>query len=205
MAILQISEGYNKEDGLALARQDIGAIVDELNKGLDPAGLPDGRITSTKLRLRGVTGAAVYMGTVANNSWGNIFLGVNTATGKSDQKLGNLISSFYIDWYVSPAGVSPTSPTLKDDLIAADGKGWPYSNGRQGTGGTSFFGLGGGAALNVKDQINPYAVASASIPTTTATTTGIAAYNIAVHNLTGSAQDFFFILSFSAIAQATFA
>ncbi len=205
MAIINKSTAYAGESDLQLVRKDLDTVIDEFNKGIDPTTIPQGKITADKFRIRGVPNFAGYLGTVANNSWGNLLLGINTATGSTSGRLSELISSFYIDWYVSPSGVSPTSSTLATDLTAIDSKGWPYSNGRQGTAGVSFFGLGAGAALNPKDQIVPYAGLSASYPTATSTTSGIAEINLALYNLTGSSQEIFYIVSFAVIAQGTFA
>lgn len=113
------ASGYTGESKEELLSTDMGVVFDELNKGIDPNNLPQGKITTDKLRITspgsgGVAGYRVGSAQIAANSVALVNIGFTSPAGNVGVGSGQYFpATVYVDFYVDPSGAGPvTLPNL---------------------------------------------------------------------------------------------
>jgi hypothetical protein len=111
MAIVRSAAASN-EERIELHNRDIETVFQELNKGLDPSTIPQGRITSDKLAITisgtGSTGYLVNSTSIAAGAVGWLNFGVTTNNLGAGVGNGNYFPiTPYYEIFVDPTGSGP--------------------------------------------------------------------------------------------------
>lgn len=181
--------------------RDLTTIYAEVDKGIDPITFPNQKIYEEKIRTVSVNNYAFYMGNIANNSWGNATLDLTTNFGATPQF--RILQNAFADIFVNTSGATPTLPNLSTYLYATELP-YPYSNGHVGTAGGVGLGLGGGAALDARDQFDFQMYCASQVSSSYPSKLALARYVFSFHNMTGAAADVFIVFSAVLMGGSTF-
>lgn len=112
---------YDGQSQVQLLDSDVGVIVDELNKGLDPTTFPQGKITSDKLRITTPTSPGGYSilqpgGVAAQiNAGSQATLTVQVLSPIPNVGLSGgqyFPASIYADFFIDPTGAGAGAPSI---------------------------------------------------------------------------------------------
>lgn len=106
--------GYAGESEVTLLNTDVGVLFDELNKGLDPSQLPQGKVTLDKLRLTnpgtGSNAFSMDQTPVQVPAGAQRSLSIDVASPIANVGLAStqyFPASVYADFFVDPTGAGP--------------------------------------------------------------------------------------------------